>query len=382
MTSEWHIDTTPFGTTGRGEPVTRFDLVAPDGSGVALLDYGATVLEVRVPDRAGGLRNVALGHRDLGAYETNPEYLGVTVGRTAGRRPARPVDVGGATVHLPANEGDGVHLHGGPVGFHRRLWNAEVRREPGQDGLAEVTFARVSDDGEDGYPGRLEVRVHVAWTERHELRIRTEGASDRTTLFAPTHHGTWNLEGAGAGPATEHELSVDADAYLALDDLGVATGEVRPVRGTPLDLRDGTPVATLVPGDGPLRGRRLDVAATGDGEARAAAEFLRRTHGLDAAFVLPPTESGVLRPVATLHAPRSGITMTVITDEPALQAYAGSFLGRDVPGTHGTPHVPYGGVALEPQRFPGPAFHDHPFGAVLVHGEGYRSENVFRFGKD
>lgn len=379
MTHGWVSHSRPFGTTSAGVHVTRYDLAAPDGSGVSLLDYGATVLEVHVPDREGRLVNVALGHRDLADYETNPEYLGVTVGRTAGRRSTESFGLDGRRVHLPANEGNDVHLHGGSVGFHRRRWVGESVGSPGRNGEVAVTFRRISDDGEDGYPGRVEVRLEVAWTEAHELRLRAEATTDADTLVALTHHGTWNLQGAASGDVRDHDLTLDADAYLALDDAGVVTGEVRSVSSTPLDLRGGASLATLVPGDGPAQGGRLDPDAAVGEAARAAAELLRRTRGLDAPFVLRPTATGVVRPAATLRAPRGGITMRVLTDEPALQAYAGSFLGRDVPGRHGAPHVPYGGVALEPQRLPGTAFLDHPDGARLARGETYRSTTVYAF---
>ena len=382
MTRRWTSYARPFGTTSAGEEITRYDLVAPDGSGIALLDYGATVLEVRVPDRRGRLVNVALGHRDLADYETNPEYLGVMVGRTAGRRPVDPFTLGGAEVRLPANEGDAVHLHGGPGGFHRRRWSVVPSRGAGRRRGAAVVFRLVSEAGEDGYPGRLMVRLEVGWTEAHELTLRAKATTNAPTLVALTHHGTWNLRGAEAGDVRDHQLAIDADAYLALDDVGVATGEVRPVADTPLDLRDATAVATLVPGEGPSSGGRLDPDAAHGKAGRDAADLLRRTRGLDAPFVLPPTEAGVVRPVATLRAPTNGISMRVLTDEPAMQAYAGSFLGRDVPGRHGTPHVPYGGVALEPQRLPGPAFVDRPGGARLEPGETYRSTTVYAFDVD
>jgi aldose 1-epimerase len=348
------VRTSPFGRTRDGRPVTRFDLLAPDGSGVALIDHGAVVLELRVPDRDGRLDNVVLGHAELAGYEANAPYFGALVGRCANRIAGAAFELDGERYRLPPNEG-ATHLHGGPDGFHTRAWEAAV--EAADEGEAALTMRRTSPDGEAGYPGTLEVEARFAWTASHELRLRIEAVCDAPTPVNVAHHGYWNLTGEGAGTVDGHRLTVEADAYLPVDAGLIPSGEIAPVDGTPFDLRRGPAIGTVVRTDHPQ---------------------VRIAGGVDHAFVLRGGGAGP-RPVARLEDPVSGRGMTLRTDRPSLQVYTGNALDGAVVGRSGRRYRQGDGVALEPQGFPDALHHPSFPSVVLRPGERYRSESVFAF---
>lgn len=361
------VHTSPFGETADGVAVTRFDLVASDGSHLSLLDYGAVVLEVHVPDREGALSNVILGHPTLAAYERNDAYFGAFVGRTAGRLDTKPFTLGRRTVTLPANEGR-LHLHGGLGGFHARSYAAEVTEQGGE--VAEVTLRRTSPDGEEGYPGALRTEVRIRWSVDHVFGFEVVATTDAPTLVSTTHHGAWNLAGEGAGDVLGHDLRVPADAYLETRRDMLVTGTFHPVEGTPLDLREGVLLAGVVPGGGRL------LAADG---ALDAVRSLQRCEGIDHAFVLPPAPPEWLREAAVLVDPASGRRLRVATTEPVLQVYTGNHLDGSLVGRQGKPLGKYGGVALEPQRFPNSVQGMHVPSALLDVGEVYAMTTTYAF---
>lgn len=339
----------PIGRTSSGETVTRFELAAPDGSGVDVVTLGAAVTAVRVPDRDGRLASVALAHPDVAGYERNAPYFGVIVGRCAGRIGGARFELDGRAWRLPANDGPN-HLHGGPGGFHAHVWEAEVERH-GEE--AAVRLWRVSADGEEGYPGRLDVAVRVAWSRAHELSVTCEARGDAPTLVNLTHHGTWNLAGEGSGSVDGHRLTVRADAFVPVDADLLPTGEVAPVDGTPLDLRAGGEVG---------------------GAVRAAHRQVRLANGLDHAFVLRG-DAGEVREVARLADPASGRGMTVRTDMPALQVYTGNALDGRIVGPSGRAYRQGDGVALEAHGLVGAP----QASVVLRPGETYRNRTIFAF---
>lgn len=351
--SEITVEARPFGRTAAGEAVTRYVLAAPDGSGVSVLTLGTAVTEVRVPDRDGRLASVALAHPDLGGYERNAPYFGVVVGRCANRIAGATFELDGRRHDLTPNEGRN-QLHGGPDGFHTRVFEAEVERAPGE---AAVVLRRVSPAGEEGYPGRLDVRVRIAWTVRHELRVVCEATCDAPTPVNLTHHGSWNLAGEGAGSVDRHRLAVHADGYLPVDAALLPLGEIAPVDGTPFDLRGGPEIGPAV---------------------RDLHPQVRIANGLDHCFVLRGP-AGTLRPVARLEDPASGRGMTVLSDQVGLQVYTGNALDGALRGPSGRAYRQGDGVALEAQGLPD-AVHRPAFPSVVLRpGERYRNETVFAF---
>ncbi len=356
------VRTEPFGTAADGRAVTRTHLLAPDDSGVALLDLGAAVTEVRAPDANGVLANVVLAHRDLAGYLANAPYFGVVVGRCANRIGGAAFDLDGRPFALAANEGRN-QLHGGPDGFHARVWTLDAGATVADDERAAVTLKLVSEDGDQGYPGRLEAAVTIAWTARHELDLTFEARADAPTPVNLAHHGYWNLAGEGSGTVDDHLLTVRAEAYLPVDDEHLPTGELRPVAGSPFDLRAAT--------------RLADVLRADDAQVAGA-------KGIDHCFVLDRGDANAdsLVEAAVVHDPGSGRTLRVRTTEPGLQVYAGGYLDGALVGASGRRYRQGDGLALEPQRFPDALRHPHFPSVVLRPEEVYRHRSVFALSVD
>jgi aldose 1-epimerase len=354
------VRTSVFGTADDGRVVTRVDLIAPDGSGATLLDLGAAVLEVRVPDREGRVANVVLGHRELAGYLANGPYLGVIVGRCANRIGGAAFELDGRKHRLEANEGRN-HLHGGPDGFHTRMWELDRNSFVADQERAAATLRLVSEDGDQGYPGRLEVTATLAWTAHHQLEVALEARCDAPTVVNLAHHGYWNLAGEGEGTVDDHRLTVHAAAYLPVGDDLLPTGELRPVADTPFDLRSGLRLGDVLRGDDPQ---------------------LALGHGLDHCFAL--TRDAVAtdepREAVVLEHPASGRTLRVSTTEPGVQVYAGGYLDGSLVGRSGRRYRQGDGLALEPQRFPDAVHHPHFPKVVLRPGEVYRQRSVFALG--
>ena len=236
------VRTDRFGS-GSGS-VPRHRLSAPDGSGATVIELGAAVTEVLVPDREGRCANVTLAHRAPDGYRTNRAYLGAVVGRTAGRIGGARYRLGDRSVALPENEGPN-HLHGGPDGWHARRWRTVATGSDARSAWVEAVLD--SPDGDQGHPGRAEALVRYEWTVGHELHVRIRVRADAPSLANPTHHATWNLAGEGRGTVHDHRLSVAADAVAeAAPDL-VATGRRFAVAGTPFDLRRPRPIGSVAP---------------------------------------------------------------------------------------------------------------------------------------
>jgi len=371
--ADFEIATRPFGVTPDGRHVTRLDLDAPDGSGVSLCDLGTAVLEVRVPDRDGRIGNVVLGHRDLAGYLANAPYFGVVVGRCANRIGGAAFELDGRVVQLAANEGPN-QLHGGPGGFHARVWQlASSEAGPEQ---AAVTLRLVSGNGDQGYPGRLEVLATIAWTAGHALEIALEARCDAPTVVNLAHHGYWNLAGEGMGSVDAHELSVRAEAFLPVDAALLPTGELRSVVGTPFDLRRGRRLAEVLRADDPqvAGARGIDHCFVVD---RVGADPCRvGPTGADPSGA----GHGDLVEAVRLRDPGSGRTLRLSTTEPGVQVYAGGYLDGSIVGRSGRRYRQGDGIALEPQRFPDAVHHPHFPSVVLRPGEVYRQRSVFALG--
>lgn len=304
--------------------------LAAAGIEISVLAYGATLQEVRVPDRGGVLENVALGFATVAEYEAHPQaYFGATIGRYANRIAGGRFALDGRTYELPRND-RGNCLHGGPRGFDKQAWRWLPAAE---DSLA---LGLVSPDGDMGFPGEL--AVEVTYTVRAgEVRIDFRATTDASTVVNLTNHTCWNLAGAAAGSVREHTLQLDASSHTPLDGTGIPTGEIVPVDGTPIDFRSARPV--------------------GDAD-------------LDHNVVLDAADG--LRRAAGLADPRSRRTLEVWTTEPCVQVWTG--------GTLGAPFGPGSCVALETQHAPDspnqPAFPT----TVLRPDDVFRSSTVFRFG--
>ena len=327
-----------------------FTLANAHGLKAKITNYGATLTALEVPDRNGKLADIVLGFDDLAGYEHGNAFFGATVGRVANRIRNATFSLAGKTYHLAAN--DPPHaLHGGPKGFSKVVWDAQPVETSAGPSL-ELTY--VSKDGEEGYPGTVTAKTTYTLTDANELKVEMVATTDRTTLVNLANHSYWNLAGHDAGPITDHELTLYADAYTPGDPM-VPTGVVKPVSGTPFDFR--TPKAI---------GRDLQKAGG-------------KPIGFDHNFIING-EPNTLRPVAKLRDPKSGRVLTLEANQPGLQFYSGNFLNGTLHGK-GVTYAQYTGLCLETQKFPNainvPAWQSQ---VILEPGQTYRHVMIVRFG--
>ena len=306
-----------------------------------ILPYGATLQSLWVPDKQGQRRDVVLGYESVEAYGQSDGYLGATVGRCANRIAGAQFTLDGVTYPLCANEGAN-QLHSGPHGLHQKVWTWE---QPAEN---RVTLRTVSPDGEDGYPGTLEVRVTYT-LDGGALAIDYEAVCDRDTICNLTNHAYFNLAGQASGAVAGHVLRVNADSYTPCGAGTIPTGEVRAVDGTALDLRQGV-----------VLGQRLDAAE------------LEEYRGYDHNFCLNGEAA------AQLFCPESGICLDTETTLPGLQVYTAGFL-TERSGKAGAVYGKNHGVCLETQFWPDAAHHENFPSTVLRSGEVYRHRTVYRF---
>ncbi len=306
-----------------------------------ILPYGATLHRLYVPDRTGARRDVVLGYETLADYQRHDGYLGATVGRHANRIAGAQFSLDGTTYALAANEGEN-QLHSGPSGLHQKVWEWEQTAENC------VTLHTVSPNGEDGYPGTLEVSVTYTLSGG-ALSLDYAAVSDRDTVCNLTNHAYFNLAGQGRGSVAGHTLRVSADHYTPCGAGTIPTGEVRAVDGTTLDLRHG---AVL-------------------GERLGAAE-LAEYSGYDHNFCLNDGAA------AQLYSPESGICMDAETTLPGLQVYTAGFL-TERQGKDGAVYGKHHGVCLETQFWPDAVHHENFPSPILRAREVYRHKTVYRF---
>jgi aldose 1-epimerase len=334
-----------------GQHVEEFVLRNGAGMEVRVLGYGCIITSLHVPDRRGAPADVVHGFETLGPYLRRHPYFGAVVGRYANRIANARFTLDERTFSLPANQ-EPHHLHGGRDGFDRRVWSATTHVE----GIG-VSFARTSADGEEGYPGTLDVEVIYRLGEANELSVVYRATTDAPTHVNLTQHTYFNLAGHDSGDVLEHELTIEADRFTPTDEEQIPTGAYAAVEGTPFDFRAPTRIGARIEADD---------------------EQLRYGQGYDHNFVLNGADQG-LRRAATLTDPRSGRILDVLTTEPGVQFYAGNLLDGSQQGKGGVCYARRSGVCLETQHYP-----DSPnqpqFPSTILRPDGtYHSETVFRF---
>lgn len=337
-----------FGQTSSGESATLYTLVNRNGLVAKVTNFGATLVEMHVPDRDGVKADVVLGFDDVSGYEgdTN-QYFGCTAGRVANRVAGGRFELDGASYQLATNNAPN-HLHGGDKGFGQRLWAAEALPGAGDSG---VTFSYLSPAGEEGYPGAVDIKVSYLLTDSDELHVRYEATADAATPLNPTNHSYFNLAGHGAPTVLDHLLVIEADQYTPTDETLIPTGLYAPVAGTPLDFtseaRIGDRIASLD-----------DTAAI----------------GYDHNYVLRGGRGIACR----LSDPGSGRVLEIRTDEPGVQFYSGNFLNGQA-GKGGKVYAHRSALCLETQHFPDSINHPDFPSTVLRPGEVYSQHTIHRF---
>jgi len=342
-----------FGVTPEGEQVDLYTLTNAHGLRVRITNYGGIVVSLEVPDRRGRQADVVLGYDRLEDYLRENPYFGALIGRYANRIARGRFVLDGVEYHLATNDGPN-HLHGGIKGFDKVVWQAQPLRRADAVGLK---LSYLSPDGEEGYPGNLQVTVRYYLTNDDALRIEYEAQTDKATPVNLTHHSYFNLAGSGNGDILQHELMINADRFTPVDEHLIPTGELRPVAGTPFDFRTPTPI-----------GARIDQDD----------QQLHFGRGYDHNWVLNDYD-GSLRLVARVREPDSGRVMEVYTTEPGLQFYSGNFLDSSNVGKGGKVYRHRYGFCLEAQHFPDSPNKPQFPSVILRPGRKYTQVTVYKF---
>lgn len=340
------VQTYQFGETADGRPVRGFQL-SNDKMEVNVISLGASIQSIRVPDRNGRMTDVCLGFSDVAGYQTQTCFIGAVVGRYANRIGGASFSLNGKTYLLAKNDGVN-HLHGGPTGFHTKVWDASVEGET-------VVFSCQSADMEEGYPGNMTVQVTYALTEAGGLSISYEAESDQDTVCNLTNHAYFNLSGGADDSILLHQMKINADRFTRVDGGAIPTGELPLVEHTPFDFRSFHTIGERIDDE------NSDLAAVG---------------GYDHNFVI---RGEGLREAACVRCEETGIQMRVISDMPGMQFYAGNSLDGSFIGKAGKPYEKRSGFCLETQFFPDTPNHPEFPSCVLKKGVRFASKTVYEF---
>lgn len=344
-----------FGVTDEGSTIHIFDLANSKGMEVSIINYGGRVVSIKVPDKNGNIADVALGYDNAQNYLNDKgTYFGAIAGRYANRIEGASFTLNGREYTLAKNDGNN-HLHGGIKGFDKVIWEAEIVKK---DGIEQLLLNYKSPDGEEGYPGNLDVRVTYSVTEDNELRIDYKAVSDKDTIVNLTNHTYFNLAGHKAGSILNHQLMINGDSFTVINDECIPTGEIRKVYGTPMDF------TTLRP---------INWAFKPEED-----EQLKCGKGYDHNWVLNVSGKAPEK-AAELYEPVSGRVMEVYTTMPGIQFYSGNYLDGSLPGKENAVYGKREGLCLETQYFPNSMRHPEFPSPVLKAGKEYNHTTIYKF---
>jgi aldose 1-epimerase len=346
-----------FGKTASGAQIDLYTLSNKKGMEVAITNFGATVVALKVPDRAGKAADVVLGFDTLEGYENGTAYFGATVGRYGNRIGGGQFAIDGNTYTLPKNNGNNT-LHGGVVGFNKRVWKAqEIASKDGES----VEMSYLSADGEEGFPGNLSVKVVFTLpADRNELKINYTATTDKDTVLNLTNHSYFNLAGEGNGDILDHLLTLHAKQFTPVDKTLIPTGELRDVAGTPMDFTSATAI-----------GKRINENY----------EQLVFGKGYDHNWVIASGggKGLTLTLAAEAYDPKSGRKLDVLTTEPGVQFYSGNFLDGSAKGKGNKAYGQRAAFCLETQHFPDSPNHPNFPSTLLKPNSVFHSRTAFRF---
>ena len=350
------ISRAPFGSLA-GKAVDLYTLTADDGSAVSIMTYGGVLTSWSVPDRAGRPADITLGFESLAGYLQDEylaagPYFGALIGPCGNRIGGATFSLDGVDYKLAANNGPN-NLHSGPMGFHRRVWDAAIEAVGGDDALA---LRYLSADGEEGFPGNLAVKVLVTLKPGNVLTLDYAATTDKPTIVNMTQHSYFNLAGEGSGDILGTQLRINASRFTPVDGNLIPTGELRDVAGTAFDFREPTTLGASI-------GRT-------DGQ-------LAISHGYDHNWVLDRSDAGMFL-AASAYEPVSGRLLEVLTTEPGIQFYSGNYLSGALVGKSGRPYARYGGFCLETQHYPDSPNKPGFPSVVLRPGQAYSTRTVYR----
>lgn len=355
MKKDMKVSTSTYGTTLDGQQIMAFNLSNGNHVEIELLEYGAIVSSVRVPDKEGNVDDIVLGYDNLEDWENDPYYFGATVGRVANRTGGAAFKLDGETYQLVPNtlpDFGRNHLHGGEIPFNKVVWKGTPFSNEEEVG---VVMEYLSEHLEEGYPGSLACKVTYSLNRKNELKMVFEAESDRTTIVNMTHHSYFNLSGAGQGTIHDHQIKINAGRFTVADDDLIPTGEVLPVKDLPIDFTSLAKVGSRIP-------KMQEQKFT----------------GFDLNYVLDHTDQGSLDLAGQAIDPLSGRILSVHTTQPCLHFYTSNFL-EGKPGRSGKKYQQYGAFCFEPQGYPDaankPAFEP----IVLKPGAQYRQTIIYSF---
>lgn len=337
------------------DSVKLYTLTNAKGMTVKVTNYGATITAILVPDRNGKLADIALGYNSLEQYlnAIAKPYFGAIVGRYGNRIAKGRFAIDGETYQLATNNNEN-HLHGGNFGFDKVVWDAKLVSGQGWNG---VELRYLSKDGEEGYPGNLNVQVTYKLTDENVLEVDYDATTDKATPINLAQHTYFNLKGEGIGDILDHELMINAKHYTPVDAGLIPTGEIAPVADTPFDFTTAKTIGRDIEQDN---------------------EQLKFGLGYDHNYVLDG-EAGTMRWAARVHEPASGRTLEIHTDQPGVQFYCGNFLDGSLTGKSGLPYVHRGGLCLETQHYPDSPNQPNFPSTILRPGEEYKTTTTFTF---
>lgn len=343
------IEVKDYGVTSDGQQVKQYVLVNKQGMKAILLNYGAVITELHVPDGKDGFADVVWGYDSIAGYEVNTPGLGSAIGRNANRIGKAQITINSKVYELQKNNGEN-NLHGGNPGYNRRMWKGVIADDN------KVEFSIESPDGDQGFPGNAKVKISYTLTEDNELRIGYEASADQDTIFNLTNHSYFNLEGQDSDDVLEHQVWMDADAFTPTDDGLIPTGEIRSVEGTPMDFRSFHALGERIEED---------------------YEPLKQAGGYDHNYVL--NNEGAYALCCKLRSLKTGIVMEVYTDLPGMQLYCANFLDEEAGGKNGRVYGKRSAVCFESQYFPDAVHHENFKSPVFRAGDKYCSMTGYKF---
>lgn len=345
------VNKSKFETVHKGKSVSLYELKNRNGVTAHITNYGAIVVSVIVPDRNGNPADVVLGYDTIDQYQTgNDAYMGAVCGRCANRIGGGKFTLEGRQYQLAVNNGPN-HLHGGNIGFDSVVWDVA------QSSPDRLRLEYLSHDGEEGYPGELKVSVTYSMTEDNEFGIEYRAAADASTIVNLTSHVYFNLAGEGSGDVLNQRLKIHGDFFTPVDETSIPTGEIRPVKDTPMDFTSPTAIGKAIGFDD---------------------EQLRYGNGYDHNWVLnhPADKLGI---AAVASDPATGRVMEVYTTQPGLQLYTANWF-TDKQGKGGIEYGRHGAFCLETQHFPDAVNKPHFTSTILTPGGVYRHQCIYKFG--
>ncbi|AOE78919.1 galactose mutarotase [Pseudomonas lurida] len=350
----------PFGKTNDGTAVEQYILRNSHGMQATVITYGGVLQSLAVPDKHGKVEDVVLGFDDVQGYQSGTAFFGATIGRFGNRLAGGAFELDGKRYQVPLNDGPNS-LHGGAQGFDKHVWKAESIKDKDSVG---VKLSYLSKDGEMGFPGNLKTEVTYRLNDRNELHIDYTATTDKPTVLNLTNHSYFNLAGAGNGDILKQVATLHASHYTPVNATLIPTGELAPVKGTPMDFLKPTPIGQHIKEDHP----QLKFAEPKQG-------------GFDFNWALD-TKGDVKQLAAEVHDPASGRRLQLFTTEPGVQFYTSNFLDGSVKGKAGKTYQHWSGFTLETQHFPDAPNQPKFASTRLNPGQTYTQNTVFKFTAD